>query len=136
MLLGLAVAVLATTSLVAAVLPAPGRTTGGWTLADRLALVGFAILVVAGLALLARPRVRADAYGLEVVNVRRRHRLAWAQVVGVRLSRHDPWLVLDLDDGTTLNAMGVQNADGARARSAAREIAGLLAARMPTPNDD
>jgi hypothetical protein len=35
--------------------------------------------------------------------------------------------VLDLADGTSLPAMGIQGSDGARARTAVRELRALLA---------
>ena len=98
--------------------------------------VGFAVLVVVGLAFLARPHVRADDEGLEIVNVGRRRRLGWAEVVAVRLGPGDPWLVLDLDDGTTISAMGVQSSDGARARRIAGQVAALVARNSATPRDD
>jgi len=103
---------------------------------DRWAFVGFAVIVVVGLGFLARPRVRADDDGLEVVNVWRRRHLDWAEVVAVRLGPGDPWLVLDLDDGTTAAAMGVQSADGERGQRVALQISALLAARTATPRDD
>lgn len=72
------------------------------------------VLVVAGL--LGRVRARADDAGLDVRNPFRRRRLAWAQIVAVRLGRNDPWVLLDLTDGTSCAVMAVQAADGARAR--------------------
>jgi len=128
-LAGLAVSV--SVSLVGLAIVLPSVTTR-----DRLTFVGFAGLVVIGLAFLARPRVRADQDGLEVVNVWRRRRLAWAEVVSVRLGPGDPWLVLDLDDGTTAAAMGVQSADGARGRRVADQIAALVALHGAAPRND
>ncbi|MDT3398478.1 PH domain-containing protein [Streptomyces sp. B1866] len=70
------------------------------------ALTGLVFLGV--LALLARPRVVADRQGLTVVNLTTRRRLAWAEVLRVNLRPGDPWVYLDLSDGTTLPAMGIQ----------------------------
>lgn len=103
---------------------------------DRWGFVGLAVLVVVGLGFLARPRLRADTDGLEVVNVWRRRRLAWGEVVAVRLGPGDPWLVLDLDDGSTAAAMGVQSADGARGRRVAAQVAALVADHSATTGDD
>ena len=128
-LAGLAVSVMV--SLVALAIVLPSVSTR-----DRWSFVGFAVLVVIGLAFLARPRVRADHDGLEIVNVWRRRRLDWAEVVAVRLGPSDPWLVLDLDDGTTVAAMGVQSADGARGREVAAQLAALVVAHSVTPRDD
>jgi len=129
MLIGLAIAVTAALGTLAVVLP-------GIDTRDRWGFVGLAALVVVGLSFLARPRVRADLDGLEIVNVWRRRRLRWPEVVAVRLGPGDPWLVLDLDDGTTAAAMGVQSADGLRGRRAAAQIAALVAANSVTPRDD
>lgn len=118
-------------SLVALALVLAGISTR-----DRWSFIGFAVLVVVGLAFLARPRLRADENGLEVVNVWRRRRLGWTEIVAVRLGPGDPWLVLDLDDGTTAAAMGVQSADGVRGRRVADQIAALVAEHSATPRDD
>ena len=37
-----------------------------------------------------------------------------------------PWVTLDLDDGTTVSAMGIQGSDGARAQTALRELRAVL----------
>ena len=66
----------------------------------------------------------------------RRRRVDWAEIVAVRLGPDDPWVYLDLADGTALAAMGIQSADGDRARAAATELAALVAARSQTPRDD
>jgi len=75
---------------------------------------------------LSRPRVLADASGLTVVNMVKTRRLEWAEVVAVRMASGDPWVLLDVSDGTTLPAMGIQSADGERARQAARELRALV----------
>jgi hypothetical protein len=79
-----------------------------WSAADRLALIGAGAVVFAVLALFSRPRVAADKDGLTVVNLTTKRRLAWAEVVRVNLRAGDPWVQLDLSDGTTLAAMGIQ----------------------------
>lgn len=134
-LAGLAVVVTATIAVVAAILP-PATEVGGFSAADRLGMVAIALVVLAGLWLLGRPRVHADEAGLDVVNVVRRRRLEWAEVVAVSLRPDDPWLVIDLDDGSTLAAMGVQTSDGQRAHAAAGQLAALVAARSTPPRDD
>lgn len=71
---------------------------------------------------LVRCRVIAEPERLVVVNGYRRHELEWPQVVGVHLPPGAPWVTLDLADGTTVSAMGIQGSDGARASRAAREL--------------
>lgn len=127
-----AVALTVSLAVVAVILPSPGRTADGFTTTDRLGFVAVGLVLVGGLVLLARPHVVADADGLRVVNVGRSHTLAWSQVVGVRLAPGDAWLVLDLDDGSTLAAMGVQSADGDRGRRDAETI-GRLAETLGAP---
>jgi hypothetical protein len=71
---------------------------------------------------LVRSRVVAEAERLVVVNGYRRREFAWAQLVGVHLPPGAPWVTLDLADGTTVAAMGIQGSDGARAKTAVREL--------------
>ncbi len=99
-----------------------------------LVIVGLAILTV--LHLVGAVRIDADEDGLTVVNVVRRRRLAWAEVVGVRLPPAEPWLILDVSDGTALPAMGVQGSDGAYAREQAHDLARLVAAKTRTERND
>ena len=84
-------------------------------------LLGFAVWYA-----LVRSRVVARPEGLRVVNGFRRHDLAWAQVVGVHLPPGAPWVTLDLADGTTVAAMGIQGSDGLRARRAVAELRSLV----------
>lgn len=105
-------------------LPSSGR--GSWGLGSRIALGALGALVVCFLHRLASVRVVADETGATVVNIARRRRLDWAQIVGVRLSADDPWLMLDLSDGEPLAAMGVQKSEGARAQRQAQEFARLV----------
>ncbi|WP_432036435.1 PH domain-containing protein [Streptomyces cucumeris] len=60
------------------------------------------------LLLLSRPKVMADTDGVTVVNLTTRRRLEWAEVLRVNLRPGDPWVFLDLADGTSLPAMGIQ----------------------------
>ena len=49
------------------------------------------------------------------------------QVVRVAMPPGAPWPTLDLDDGTTISAMGIHGSDGARARTAVAELKALVA---------
>ncbi|MER5443832.1 PH domain-containing protein [Streptomyces sp. NPDC002790] len=75
--------------------------------------------------LLARPRIDADAEGVTVVNVARSRRLSWAEIVKVNLRPGDPWVFLDLADGTSMAAMGIQ--PGMAKSSAIRDAKSLRA---------
>ena len=100
--------------------------------ADRIACVGTGLLMAAFLHRLASVRVVAGPDGLRVVNLVRSRSLDWAEVLGVRLPPGEPWLVLDLSDGTALPAMGIQGSDGELARAQATEVARLVATHTRT----
>ena len=100
-----------------------------WPVLDRTLVVLTGLAIVWFLHRLADVRVVADDEGLTVVNVLRSERLEWAEVVGVRLGQDDAWLVLDVSDGTTLAAMGIQGSDGAYSALQAQQVARLVDAR-------
>ncbi|MEU0742760.1 PH domain-containing protein [Streptomyces sp. NPDC006134] len=76
--------------------------------AERLSFVVTAALLDSVLLLLARPRIVADESGVTVVNLTRTRRLEWAEILRVNLRTGDPWVFLDLSDGTSLPALGIQ----------------------------
>jgi len=118
---------------IAVLLPSGGPNP--WGIGSRLSVVVFALACVWFLHRLASVRVEADDEGATIVNVLRRRRLEWAEVVGVRLSRDDAWMMLDVSDGSTLAAMGVQRSEGALAQRQARDFARLVAERSRTDGD-
>ncbi|QNN52574.1 PH domain-containing protein [Nocardioides mesophilus] len=75
---------------------------------------------------LARSRVEARDTGLTVVNGYRSRTFEWAQIVAITLRPGSPWAELDLSDGTTVAAIGIQGSDGARAVQHVREIRQLV----------
>ncbi|MGH8866633.1 MAG: PH domain-containing protein [Actinomycetes bacterium] len=132
--LGFAVAVMACVVVVAAALPSAGGRP--WPVLDRFGIVLIGALVAAVLLMLARPRLSADEDGLVVVNLLRSRRLQWAEVVAVSFREGDPWVMLDLADGSTLAVMGIQASGGLAARRAAGELRALVAARSSAREDD
>ncbi|MEU5419689.1 PH domain-containing protein [Streptomyces sp. NPDC001407] len=90
------------------VLTAGALLTGSFSTGDRITFTTAGLLVFGVLALLARPKVVATEDGVTVVNLATTRKLAWAQIVRVNLRAGDPWVRLDLSDGTTLPAMGIQ----------------------------
>jgi hypothetical protein len=90
-------------------------------------MVLIALMAVAIAWALYRCRVTAHAQGLEVVNGFRTHRYEWAEVLAVHMPPGAPFPTLDLADGTSRPAMGIQGSDGERARQAVRELRSLLA---------
>lgn len=75
---------------------------------ERISFVFTAALLAGVLFLLARPKVVADEAGVTVVNIMSRRRLEWAQILQVNLRAGDPWVFLDLSDGTSMPALGIQ----------------------------
>ncbi|MFI1718320.1 PH domain-containing protein [Streptomyces sp. NPDC053513] len=75
---------------------------------ERASFVFTALLLSGVLVLLSRPKVVADDEGVTVVNIVRSRRLAWAEILKVNLRPGDPWVFLDLSDGTSLPALGIQ----------------------------
>ncbi|MFF3734473.1 PH domain-containing protein [Streptomyces sp. NPDC002476] len=75
---------------------------------ERSSFVFTALLFFGVLALLSRPKVVADASGVTVVNLTRTRRLSWPEILRVNLRPGDPWVFLDLSDGTSMPALGIQ----------------------------
>ncbi|MFJ3703885.1 MULTISPECIES: PH domain-containing protein [Streptomyces] len=75
---------------------------------ERTSFVFVALLFFGVLALLSRPHITADETGVTVVNITRTRRLAWAEILRVNLRAGDPWVFLDLSDGTSMPALGIQ----------------------------
>ncbi|KAA6223098.1 PH domain-containing protein [Streptomyces albofaciens JCM 4342] len=100
-LYGVGIAQLAVLTVIAVLLPKLGP-------GERISFVFTGLLVLGVLLLLARPKVVAHQKGVTVVNLTTKRELAWAQVLRVNLRQGDPWVHLDLADGTSLPAMGIQ----------------------------
>lgn len=75
---------------------------------ERLSFVFTAAMLAGVLALLARVKVVADDSGVTVVNIASKRHLAWAEIIQVNLRPGDPWVFLNLSDGTSLPALGIQ----------------------------
>ncbi|MFK0153030.1 PH domain-containing protein [Streptomyces sp. NPDC090499] len=75
---------------------------------EKLSFVATGALIFWVLAQLARVKVVADESGVTVVNVAGKRHLAWAEIVQVNLRPGDPWVFLNLSDGTSLPALGIQ----------------------------
>jgi hypothetical protein len=98
-----------------------------------LTLIGLGAMFYAGGYALGRSRLVARADGLTVVNGYRTRRYDWNQVVAVRLRPGSPWAELDISDGTTVPAMGIQGSDGSRAQRQVREVR-VLVERLTRPH--
>ncbi|MEG3615086.1 PH domain-containing protein [Isoptericola haloaureus] len=102
----------------------------------RLTFVLFAVFVVWLLWRLGGVHARPDDDGLTVRNVVRTRRVAWPEIVAVRMTPNDPWVVLDLADGGTLAVMAIQRADGERGMAEARRLQSLVQRLGEAPDID
>jgi len=98
---------------------------------QRITMLALGVCVWSAFYALMRCRVQATEDGLTIVNGYRTRVLDWAQVVSVHLPAGAPWATLDLSDGTTVSAMGIQGSDGARALRVVRDLRALLEAHQP-----
>ncbi|MFB7087417.1 PH domain-containing protein [Streptomyces sp. NPDC056296] len=113
-----------------AAITAVGMLLDGLGMGERLSFMLTALLLAGVLFLLARPRVTADETGVTVVNLTNKRRLAWAEILRVNLRQGDPWAFLDLSDGTSLPALGIQPGIARqRAIQDARALRALVAVR-------
>jgi hypothetical protein len=104
----------------------PAEIRDQFTVPERITLAGFGVLFYAAGYALARSRVVARESGLTVVNGYRTRRFEWNEVLAVSLRAGSPWAMLDLSDGTSVPAMGIQSSDGARATQQVRRVRALV----------
>ncbi|MET9086597.1 PH domain-containing protein [Streptomyces sp. NPDC004237] len=99
---------------------------------EQLSFVVTGALIFWVLAQLARVKVVADETGVTVVNITSRRRLEWAEILQVNLRPGDPWVFLNLSDGTSLPALGIQpGVAKERAISDAKALRALAEAHAP-----
>lgn len=96
-------------------------------LADQVAMVVMGLLIAGGLLLLARPRVRADADGIEVRNIVVTRTLPWELVEAVAFPDGASWARLDLPDDEYLAVLAIQAVDREHAVDAIRRLRALHA---------
>lgn len=89
---------------------------------DKVALGLVGVVLAGGVLLLARPRVRADAEGVEVRNLLFGRVVPWQQIRGVSFPDGAPWARLELPQDEYVPVVAIQAADGERAVRAIREL--------------
>jgi hypothetical protein len=103
-----------------------------------LALAAALLAGIAGADLLLRPRLRADATGIEVRTLAFRRALPWAQVTRVRVDERSRYgrtaRTLEVDAGDTLVLLS-RRALGADPRDVADALAAIRTGRTPRPPD-
>ncbi|WGW13781.1 PH domain-containing protein [Saxibacter everestensis] len=105
-----------------------GEGVEGFDLFDQLSLLGLGALFVGIMLWMVSVRARPSGSGLYVRNLVRARRLTWAEIVAVRFEylSGDPWVTLDLADGTTLAVMAIQRADGEYGLREAERLSSLV----------
>jgi len=114
----------------------PDATREQFTTFQRLTVLGFGVAAAAGGHAMARSRVVATEERVTVVNGYKARRYHWNQVLAVSLPRGAPWAELDLSDGTSSAAMGIQGSDGARATVQVKQLRALIAQQSRTERDN
>ena len=100
-----------------------GTSTGVYfQLSDQIAMVGIGVALAAGSLLFTRPRVRADADGVEVRNMMGTKEFPWAVIDHVSFPDGAAWARLELPDDEYVPVMAIQSIDGDRAVAAMREL--------------
>ncbi|MFI0983157.1 PH domain-containing protein [Streptomyces sp. NPDC021093] len=103
---------------------------------ERVSFIFTGALLFAVLLLLSRPKVVAEESGVTVVNLTTKRRLEWAEILKVNLRPGDAWVFLDLSDGTSLPALGIQPGIAKeQAIRDARTLRALVEARSTTHSD-
>ncbi|NJP49039.1 PH domain-containing protein [Streptomyces sp. SBST2-5] len=128
-LLTAAAAIFVVITVIAVLLPQLGP-------GERISFVCTAALLAGVLLMLARPKVVADDGGVTVVNIASRRRLEWAEILQVHLRPGDPWVFLDLSDGTSMPALGIQPGIARRQALADARALRALAEERSTAHPD
>jgi PH (Pleckstrin Homology) domain-containing protein len=89
---------------------------------DQVAMIGIGVLLALGVLMFARPRVRADANGVEVRNVLGTKTIPWDLVRQVSFPDGAPWARLELPDNEYIPILAIQAIDRTHAVAAMREL--------------
>ena len=112
----------------------PETDTGVYfQVADQVSMVVLGLLIGGGLLLMARPRVRADAAGVEVRNVGSARYYPWSEIEGVAFPDGASWARLDLPDDEYQPVLAVQSVDRDRAVRDIRRLRALYQAQETGP---
>lgn len=114
------------------------RTPTGvyFRVSDQVAMVVLGVLLAGAALLFARPRLRADADGVEVRNLLGSRRLPWDLVLAVSFPDGTPWARLELPDDEYIAVLAIQAADRQHAVRALRDLRALHAEHAPSSRRD
>jgi hypothetical protein len=99
--------------------------TGQFQRGDQAAMIGLGVLIGLGIMAFTRPRVRADAAGIQIRNVVGGYELPWSVVRAVRFDRNSAWAMLDLYDDEQVSVHALQAADKEYAVDGVRKLRAL-----------
>lgn len=108
--------------VVVAVLLRNSYTGVNFTLDDQVAMVVIGVLLAGGVLMLIRPKVRADAEGVEVRNLFFGQKVPWQLIRAVTFPDGAPWARLELPEFEYVPMVAIQAFDGERAVYAIREL--------------
>lgn len=103
---------------------------------DQVAMVVLGILLAGAALLFTRPRLRADAEGVEVRNLLGSRWLPWDLVLAVSFPDGTPWARLELPDDEYIAVLAIQAADRQHAVRALRDLRALHAEHAPSSRRD
>ncbi len=98
---------------------------------DRIAMMVLGVFVAAGILLIARPKLVADADHLKITNIIGGYDLPWDVVKAVRFDHGNAWVNLELVNEDVVGVMAVQAADKDYAVAAVRTLRRMLATHNP-----
>ncbi|MFI7376095.1 PH domain-containing protein [Actinoplanes sp. NPDC049668] len=105
-----------------------GDTMGRFQRGDQGAMIGLGVLIGLGILAFTRPRVIADAAGVQVRNVIGGYELPWTAVRAVRFDRNSPWATLEMLDDDTVPVHALQAVDKEYAVEGVRALRALHSA--------
>lgn len=112
--------------VVVAVLLKSGSTGVRFGLSDQVSIAAIGVVLAGAVLLLIRPRLVADADGVEVRNVLFGQKVPWSTIRAVSFPDGAPWARLELPHDEYVPVVAIQAADGERAVVAIRELRALL----------
>lgn len=119
---GIVAVVLLAAFTVAGLLMLRTHTGAYFHLSDQLAMIGIGVFLAAGALWFARPRVRADAEGVEVRNMVSARHFRWAEIEGVSFPDGAPWARLEFENDEYVPLVAIQAIDGEHAVTAMRTL--------------
>ena len=111
--------------VVVAVLLKSGSTGVEFGTSDQVSIAAIGVVLACGALLFARPRVVADAEGIEVRNVLFGQKVPWSVIRAVSFPDGAPWARLELPQDEYVPVVAIQAIDGERAVVAIRELRAL-----------